>query len=192
MAYAGICGAENLQPHSDAYFHRRSLDQIETYSRTGNGDTCKAVVAQSNAQPVADAGADYTIPISTPFALTGSATDGNGGVLDYCWEQWDLGPAGPAISGDAPIFRSFDPGAGPAPDVSQGGGPRRRHADDRRDPSHLRPHHALPVDGARQPAPGGRGGVRPDRDHGERRGRPVPCHRAEHGGGLERPRTAHA
>ena len=33
---------------------------------------------------------NYTIPNSTPFALTGSATDANAGdVLTYCWEQND-------------------------------------------------------------------------------------------------------
>lgn len=110
MAYAGICGAEDLQPNSDAYFHRDSLTVIESFSRTGGGNGCKALVATGNlAKPVVDAGADYTIPISTPFALTGAATDADGDALTYCWEQWDLGPAGPAISGNAPIFRSFDP-----------------------------------------------------------------------------------
>jgi hypothetical protein len=64
--------------------------------------------------PIVDAPAGgWTIPISTPFELTGSAT--TTGTPTYCWEESDLGPAGApnSPSGNAPIFRSFNPVATP-------------------------------------------------------------------------------
>ncbi|MCL4836479.1 MAG: hypothetical protein KJ058_00750 [Thermoanaerobaculia bacterium] len=115
MAYAGICSPQNLQPNSDPYFHAVSLDEIVNYSRSGLGNGCAATVPHANEVPVASAGSDYTIPHSTPFVLTGTASDANGDPLTYAWEEWDLGPAGAptAPSGDAPIFRSFNPTPSP-------------------------------------------------------------------------------
>jgi hypothetical protein len=111
MAYAGICSAQNLQPLSDAYFHLISLLHIQTYSRVSGGNACATIVAAGNELPTADAGADYTIPISTPFELFGSGSDPDGSIVSYNWEEWDLGPAGAPTSpsGTAPILRSFDP-----------------------------------------------------------------------------------
>lgn len=112
MAYAGICSPENLQNNSDAYFTAISFDQISDYTNSGSGNTCPTSTATGNSAPVVNAGADYKVPLSTPFILTGSATDANGDALTYCWEQINVGgPFGTwnAPSGNAPIFRSFAP-----------------------------------------------------------------------------------
>jgi hypothetical protein len=50
-------------------------------------------VITNNAIPVVTAPAQYTIPLRTPFALTGSATDADGNPLVYSWEQNDRGGA---------------------------------------------------------------------------------------------------
>ena len=112
MAYAGICAPENLQNNSDAQFQTLSFDEIVDYSNFGSGNNCPVKTSTGNSAPVVNAGAAYTIPASTPFVLTGSATDINGDALTYSWEQVDVG--GPfavwnAPSGDAPLFRSFAP-----------------------------------------------------------------------------------
>ncbi|TGD83042.1 reprolysin-like metallopeptidase [Hymenobacter wooponensis] len=113
MAYAGICGNDNLQPNSDPYFHSRSFDQI--VSHINGAGNCSVNTATGNTPPVVNAGRNYAIPISTPFVLTGSATDANGDALTYSWEQYNLGPSGSANlpSGDAPLFRFFSPTASP-------------------------------------------------------------------------------
>lgn len=116
MAYAGICDSDNLQPNSDAYFHAISFDEIIASNVNGSGNSCAVKTSTGNTPPVVNAGPDFIIPRSTPFSLTGSATDVNGDPLTYCWEQVNVGgPFGtwnnPA--GDAPLFRSFVPAATP-------------------------------------------------------------------------------
>jgi hypothetical protein len=86
MGYAGIT-SQDLAPHSIAIFHQASIAQIQS-NLTGKTCPVTTSISGTNATPVVSAGSNYTIPISTPFALTGSATDANAGdVLTYCWEQ---------------------------------------------------------------------------------------------------------
>lgn len=113
MGYAGICGSSNLQNNSDAYFHSGNFTEMASFIQFGSGSVCPVTTATGNTPPVVTVPAGgFTIPIRTPFKLTGSATDAeNPNSLTYCWEEMDLGPAGVpnGPSGNAPIFRSFKP-----------------------------------------------------------------------------------
>lgn len=112
MGYAGITGATDVQPHSDDYFHARSIEQVTDYIKLATGGAaCAVVTTTGDATPTANAGLDYTIPKSTPFALTATATDADAAdVLTYTWEQYNAGtstttnPSATATSG--PVFRS--------------------------------------------------------------------------------------
>ena len=114
MAYAGICGAQDLQPHSDPYFHARSLFQITSIL---NAATCSQYLSFNNQAPVAGSPPNYSIPISTPFVLTAIATDADNDPLTYCWEQYNLEAISsePPASTDSlgPLFRSLNPTTSP-------------------------------------------------------------------------------
>jgi len=120
MGYAGIT-SEDVAPHSIDVYHAASISQIQTNLA---GKTCPVTtnIAANNATPVANAGADYTIPKSTPFMLIGSATDANAGdALTYSWEQYDnddamqtgAASAASATKTTGPNWRSFSPTTSP-------------------------------------------------------------------------------
>ena len=116
MAYAGICGNDDVQPNSDPFFHYRSLQEITAHVTTGSGNNCDAAFASGNNTPVVDAGPNFTIPQGTPFFITATGSDPDGDTVTYSWEQYNLGPqqdVSAADNGSSPLFRSFDPTTSP-------------------------------------------------------------------------------
>lgn len=114
MAYAGICGPiNNLQLHSDAYFHSISLDEISSFLE--NEATCAVdgIGAPSVTLPAVNS--TYSIPYLTPFELLAPvAIADSTDTMKYCWEQADLGnfredENGAADFIEGPSFRSFLP-----------------------------------------------------------------------------------
>ncbi len=110
MSYAGIC-TPDIQNFVDDYFHAVSIDQMWAHVR-GTG-SCAVLSSTGNNAPTANAGANVSIPKSTPFVLKGTATDVDGtATLSYTWEQIDneiaaMSPVSTNTGG--PMFRSLAP-----------------------------------------------------------------------------------
>ncbi len=118
MGYAGITN-QDVAPHSIDIYHEATIQQIQVNMAT---KTCPVTtnISAINATPVIAPVNNYTIPLSTPFALTGSATDANpGDVLTYCWEQDDNSTVSGAASvasptkAGGPNWLSFSPTTNP-------------------------------------------------------------------------------
>lgn len=114
MAYAGICSPQDVQGNSNDYFHAISIQEMVAHI-TGAGN-CVTGVANGNAAPVIAPLSNYTIPYGTPFKLTApTATDSNGDVLTYCWEQnngtfnANSTPLPSTTATNSSNFRSFNP-----------------------------------------------------------------------------------
>ena len=112
MAYAGICGEENLQANSEPYFHSKSIEQMRAHMATVA--SCGTRLSLTNNAPQVDAGGDYAIPANTPFVLKGAGADLDGDPLSYSWEQIDLGSesfnvASMVDDGSRPLFRFVAP-----------------------------------------------------------------------------------
>lgn len=78
----------------------------------GPGTRRGAVTNTGNTPPTLAVPGTLTIPVRTPFALTGNATDAEGDTVTYMWEQNDRGGAtGTGLMSntklDGPLFRQF-------------------------------------------------------------------------------------
>ena len=113
MAYAGLCSPQNVQSHSDLYFHIVTIDEIWSNIIGGNGTCANLANLSSNLHiPTVNAGNDYIIPKSTPYILKGQGNDADGDPISFCWEQIDneittIPPSETATSGA--LYRSVNP-----------------------------------------------------------------------------------
>lgn len=112
MAYAGICGEENLQANSLPYFHSKSIEQMRAHM--ARVASCGSSQSLTNNAPQVAAGNDYVIPANTPFVLKGAGADLDQDPLSYTWEQIDLGTESFSVAsmvddGSRPLFRFVAP-----------------------------------------------------------------------------------
>lgn len=117
MGYAGVTDNYDIQDNSDDYFAYASILQIQNNLA---GKSCPVSVDITNNPPAINAGSDFTIPVSTPFILTGSGTASTGDTLTFTWEENDNATS---TSGDnsiayatkpnGPLFRSIAPSTSP-------------------------------------------------------------------------------
>ncbi|WP_353148852.1 fibronectin type III domain-containing protein [Chryseobacterium sp.] len=124
MAYAGVANSNlapppgttfDIQPNSDAYFFKGSIDQVQEVLVAR---TCDVETPTTNTPPVIASLPTYNIPKGTAFVLTASATDAENDAMTYTWEEVDLmttsinsGNLGNTDGGAS--FRSVIPSANP-------------------------------------------------------------------------------
>ncbi len=112
MSYVGGCGSDNIQFQGDLYYHGGSIEEIKNFVTFGG--TCGSWQTTLNNPPVVTLQYqdNFSIPISTPFELNGSAIDPDGDALTYTWEGMDAGPETPLGEplGNTAIFRSWPAG----------------------------------------------------------------------------------
>jgi subtilisin-like proprotein convertase family protein len=88
MSYAGT-GEDDVAFRADDYYHNVSILQGLSYLKS---QSCHVNTEIENTVPTVEPLTDYTIPVGTPFVLSGTASDvDETNVLTYTWEQIDNG-----------------------------------------------------------------------------------------------------
>jgi len=88
MSYSNLCNSRWNYGSRQGYFSGWSLAQMMDYA---NNRLCATDVQSSNSTPQVNPCNvnNFSIPIGTPFKLTGNVTDQDDGELQYNWEQVD-------------------------------------------------------------------------------------------------------
>ncbi|GAA4149324.1 zinc-dependent metalloprotease family protein [Chryseobacterium ginsenosidimutans] len=116
MGYAGITGATtDVQPHSDPYFFKGSIDQVQTNLIA---KTCDVETSTTNNPPVIADLPTYNIPKGTAFVLTAAVTDPENDPMTYTWEEVDntsvvINKTNLGTTTSGATFRSVNPGTSP-------------------------------------------------------------------------------
>lgn len=89
MSYAGICDNDNIQQHSDAYYHTKSLEEMTNSAVTA----CATTENSNNSLPTMPSiKTTYIVPYRTSYELVApQAVDADNDPLYYCWEEFDKG-----------------------------------------------------------------------------------------------------
>ncbi len=114
MAYAGICGRNNIAKNSLSIFHIESIDQINQNVLDGRGNRCGSNVPTFNEAPdITAITSGLTVDAGEKFTLTGAAVDRDGDVLTFAWDQVDSGQASNKFVdlGDNALFKIEPPSA---------------------------------------------------------------------------------
>jgi hypothetical protein len=113
MTFGGTLAATNV-PFLVALgnFSGTTSGFVGETDKGGAVDNRGIVTPTGDSIPAVTAPAQYMVPLRTPFALTGSATDADGDNLVYSWEQNDRGAAaGTALMSNTktngPLFAMF-------------------------------------------------------------------------------------
>lgn len=119
LSYANLCGQDNVSGGRFDHYHWGSLNQMYNFIRGGATQyQCAQKVISNNSLPEVTLKyrPDMVIPISTPFYLTGSATDEDGDALTFTWDQINASPNSLPLGeqqGSGASFKSLKPSPNP-------------------------------------------------------------------------------